>query len=261
MNLSKSHYKELWNKYFSHLGLAIPEFSEYENRQIFINKYLHKFNESHSIKYLLIAEAPPQDFASYIYNLDSKKRSAYLEAPFEAFSNGEEADKIKMLDSLAKSQVLILDLFPFHVKLTTNKRKALIERHPDVFLDFFSSKDNPYSIESRINALKKSKKIFLKKRKNTAFMATPFVNQHLAVLAREKLICGRYSLLRVDFKFKRTSGYQIRANGAVAWLEDVVKNKNKRSVLPMFNCCCCKYDPAERYPPDPTLIKAALGLK
>ncbi len=61
------------------------------------------------------------------------------------------SNKVSTLLCLASQGILLLDLFPFAIIYTPNKRKALNKRGTTV--SFWNDLSNPYSLESRLNKL------------------------------------------------------------------------------------------------------------
>ena len=137
------------------------------------------------IKYVLIAEAPPQinPILKYIYKT-TIKGGAYITAPLNAFCvtkkiiNGSQIDR---LVALAKEGVLFIDLFPFAIKYDEFRCDL---NYYGITLDFFNNLHNVYSIENRINHIREqglfSDDFNLPYRLNTVFIAPPKTSHFLA---------------------------------------------------------------------------------
>lgn len=150
----------------------------------------HKFagilHNGYSVRYILIAEAAPPG-NNYIY---ADANGDYIKAALKAFNvqNIDILTPIQKLEELAQNGILVLDIFPFNLDYNLNIRGAgmtlreiLIDKN--ITLDFLVNTNVIYSIINRVNSLRCQINNFLNHSNiNTAFMATPIINNYLGAL-------------------------------------------------------------------------------
>lgn len=250
MSLTKLQYKKLWQTHFKNIvKVRMPSYEKYLDREKAFEKYLNLFRigNKRSIKYILIAEAPPQS-GEYIYFGNS---SNYLSAPLKAFDiklNKNSTNKALIL--LADAGVLILDLFPFTINFSEPKNTRSIIINNDVPLNYFYDLNNQYSIYYRLNKLYSLQpQIKLAPKIKVAFMATPLINHYLCQLAYYKFICEDGSELEINRRLNNKKNDLSKSNKT--WT-----NVNKKK-YPIFVACC---NSSSGYP-NSELIKHALNLK
>lgn len=212
MTLSPLKFGQLWREHFE---IFLPNqklnslYQSYLRRENDLEDYLdifrgidtrqirsqninvpHKFEEElvkgHIITYILIAEAAPPG-NNYIYTDASGE---YILAALKAFNvkNLDELSPIAKLEKLAEKGILILDLFPFNLDFNLKirgagitLRESLIAKH--ITSDFLINTKVIYSIINRVNCLRCEINNFLNHEAiNTAFMATPKINNYLGAL-------------------------------------------------------------------------------
>ena len=89
-----------------------------------------------TLKYVMIGEAAPSSGETYFYNINHLDSTSWLSAPVKAFRDSKPTriayakptnsnEKINLLLELAKEGYLLIDLFPFSLKFTSNIRKKL----------------------------------------------------------------------------------------------------------------------------------------
>jgi hypothetical protein len=143
-------------------------------------------HNGYSVRYILIAEAAPPG-TNYIYKDASGE---YIKAALKAFEvqNLDILKTPQKLEALAQNGILILDLFPFNLDYNLliagagiRLREILIDKN--ITLDFLVNTDVIYSIINRVNTLRCQINNFLNHNYiNTAFMATPIINNYLGAL-------------------------------------------------------------------------------
>jgi hypothetical protein len=119
------------------------------------------------IKFILVAEARPMEKPkvlnqclgdeanTFFYNITHVGRTPWLNAPrlfwkcppFRPCPN----NKVQTLLCLASKGVLLLDLFPFAIKYSTNLRKALNDN--GTTRRFWEDSANPYNLQDRIKGI------------------------------------------------------------------------------------------------------------
>ncbi len=133
----------------------------------FFNGDTPKLTEKPCIKYIMIGEARPLpncfDFNdclpingdtsnSYFYNISHINQTPWLNSPRIAWNCPPfkpcPSNKIETLLCLASKGVLLLDLFPFAIRFSTNLRTSL--NNNGSTLNFWNNKSNPYNLEDRL---------------------------------------------------------------------------------------------------------------
>ncbi|MFZ4399961.1 MAG: hypothetical protein ACOYO1_08005 [Bacteroidales bacterium] len=205
--LTDAEYSKLWKGYFKISKITMPDYDDYVIRENMLQDYLDifrgkntKFNkeigiEVPKIKYILIAEAPPpknKNGIVYIYNTNIENGGPYIDAPLKAFCEDEtEYRRIKnsgtlgKLIFLAKKGVLILDLFPFAFKYTSEFRKRM--NNIGITASFFDDPLNTFSIRNRIDSLINEGLFTNEIKPNACFIAPPIISHHLAQYVNHRL--------------------------------------------------------------------------
>jgi hypothetical protein len=180
--ITEKQYLSLWMKHFYEISSQeIPSYKEYLKREEFFETYLKTLQGS-EIKYILIAEAAPSNGA-YFYNYqypDGLKKSPYFKAVCKAFGiiarNPLTSDLAKnALNDLAKKGVLLLDLFPFALKIDSTLRKKISGR--GIIKHFWDGDD--YSIKKQIKDLCANHTIKLHTEWDLCLIAPPLISCHL----------------------------------------------------------------------------------
>jgi hypothetical protein len=208
------------------------------------HRFLHLFNANYNIKYILIAEAAPFG-ENYIY-LNAK--GAYITAPLNAFNvpNVGNPNATNRLAELAASGVVILDLFPFNLQFNNNGlRNQLIQNNTT--LNYLIDFNNVYSVINRVNYLINNiPNCNLNNVVNTAFMATPLINNYLS--ANFPNIPGNPLLIQNGLN--QIIGNQIQNNAGSFY------NMGNLTTVPQY----CAEGCAASGSPHATLIRNALNL-
>ena len=179
--LTKTEYETLWKNTFGKITrLQLPGYEDYKIICTYYENYLKLFL-SKKIRYILIAEAAPFNGA-YIYNYDLPcgLNTPYFTAVAKAF-NIEGETKLntinakRILSELANKGVLILDLFPFAIKITTQLRKKLISS--GFLKDFWD--ETVYSIQTQIRELCTKHKIALYHTWDLCLIAPTTISTHI----------------------------------------------------------------------------------
>ena len=185
--ISEQTYYLLWKRHFQAVTKQeMPSYREYLLREEFFKTYLKATKES-KIKYILVAEAPPfWDTArlktgAYVYNFDNLNglNSPYFKAPCDAFDvsrNPLTAENAQnALNALAQQGVLILDLFPFALKIGSPLRKKIAGN--GILKHFWDGDD--YSIKTQILNLCNNRGIRLHPKWDLCLIAPPLISCHL----------------------------------------------------------------------------------
>jgi hypothetical protein len=136
------------------------------------------------IKYVLIAEAPPQvngGVINYIYNLHLPGGN-YITAPLNALNiNPDGMPTLVRLINLAQVGVLIIDLFPFALDYGDYRCDLNCN---GITINFLNNLHNVYSIENRINNIMEEELFCndfnINNRLNCAFIAPSKTSHFLA---------------------------------------------------------------------------------
>jgi len=188
--ISEDEYNNLWDRHFMGLGHRMPSYIQFRFREDCFRDYLLRIIwGGYKIKYILIAEGPPGS-DNYIY---ADAKGSYITATINAFFGRTvttHLDTDLRLELLALKRILLLDLFPFAISLSTKNRSTLVTG--SVPLDFFKNYANPYSIYSRLRKIRSQypRIIDLSMSPNTAFIAPPIISNNLGVLANKGTICN-----------------------------------------------------------------------
>lgn len=214
--LNPEQYNELWDIHFSGItNQNCPDFEHYIIRENMLEDYLDLFrgvntrnqraqspanwyyehpffnvngnsalNEKPCIKYILIAEACPENNTNYFYDVREISGQTYLRVVYNASYNDNHQvinwqrlnninDKIDKLISLASRGVLLLDIFPFALKYNSNLRTIINESL--VTNSFWNNIDNYYSIENRLFSLSQ----FLCENWDLSMMAPNIISEYI----------------------------------------------------------------------------------
>jgi hypothetical protein len=214
--LNPEQYNELWDIHFSGItNQNCPDFEQYIIRENMLEDYLDLFrgvntrnqraqspanwyyehpffnvngnsalNEKPCIKYILIAEACPENNTNYFYDVREISGQTYLRVVYNASYNDNHQvinwqrlnninDKIDKLISLASRGVLLLDIFPFALKYNSNLRTIINESL--VTNSFWNNIDNYYSIENRLFSLSQ----FLFENWDLSMMAPNIISEYI----------------------------------------------------------------------------------
>jgi hypothetical protein len=186
--ITEKEYLFLWNKHFQEItNQEIPSYKEYLKRKEFFETYLKTLRGS-EVKYILIAEAAPfhditkSKFGPYFYNFKNVKglKTRYFSAPCKAFDVNYETPSTteiakNSLNDLAKKGVLLLDLFPFALKIDSTLRKKISGR--GIVKHFWDGDD--YSIKKQIKDLCANHTIKLHAEWDLCLIAPPLISCHL----------------------------------------------------------------------------------
>jgi hypothetical protein len=220
--LTITEYNVLWETHFSHITTqACPGYNEYWIRENMLEDYLDLFRgrntrslraitptncyyehpffdgkgnsilkEKPCIKYILIAEACPENGSNYFYDIREIVGQKYLIAAYNAIYNGAAPivawatlispnDKVNKLIDLAKRGVLLLDLFPFALNYNKIREQLNISLVTDCF---FNNVLNLYSVTNRIHSIINEKLTChnFKNQINSVFIAPPKISYYLA---------------------------------------------------------------------------------
>ena len=210
----------------------------------------HRFHNiiqnGYSVNYILIAEAAPFG-VNYIYSNGS---GSYITSPLNAFliNNVGNLNAINRLSMLAASGVIILDLYPFNLQFNLNNgalRNQLIQNNTT--LDYLINYNNIYSVINRVNYLINNvANCNLNNVVNTAFMATPRINNYLCAALQNNPI----NPLIIQNGLNQIIGNQIQNNFGTLY---PMGNLN---VVPQY-CADCSGGSGS---PHHTLIRNALNL-
>lgn len=195
--LTEEEYNSLWKKHFSQFNkLEMPSFQEYQKREEFFKEYL-KHIPSSGMEYILVAEAAPfhdkskTEVGAYFYNYSNVAGLAtpYFKAPCKAFRVENEIPltperALKALQELAKKGVILLDLFPFAIKIDSHLRRKIAGR--GILKHFWNGDD--YSIKTQIKNLCSKNKIKFHDEWDLCLIAPPLISCHLV---------GAYNALNV----------------------------------------------------------------
>ena len=136
-----------------------------------------------ALKYIMIGEAAPSSGKTYFYNINHLDSTSWLSAPVKAFRDSKKRripyatptnsnEKLNLLLELAKEGYLLIDLFPFALKFTSNLRKKINSKGvSDFFYKRLQTKIGDILIE-----LKEEPKADIK----VAFSGPPTVHHYLA---------------------------------------------------------------------------------
>lgn len=208
------------------------------------HRFQHLFNNNYNINYILVAEAAPFG-ENYIY---LNAMGSYITAPLNAFSvpNVGNLNTTNRLAQLAASGVVILDLFPFNLQFNNNGlRNQLIQNNTT--LNYLIDFNNVYSVINRVNYLiNNMPNCNLNNVVNTAFMATPIINNYLCAALQNNPI----NPLIIQNGLNQIIGNQIQNNFGNLY---PMGNLN---VVPQY----CAEGCAASGSPHATLIRNALNL-
>jgi hypothetical protein len=191
--LTEKEYNELWETHFAKIVKEeIPSYQEYLRREEFFETYKKTLSGS-EVKYILVAEAAPfhdktkTEFGAYFYNYENVQglNTPYFKAPCEAFQvDYKRLTPEKSLQELAQKGVILLDLFPFAIKIDSPLRKKIAGLG---ILKHFWYEDD-YSIKTQIKDLCSNHNISLHKQWDLCLIAPPLISCHLV---------GAYNALNV----------------------------------------------------------------
>jgi hypothetical protein len=210
------------------------------------HRFQHLFNSNYTINYILIAEAAPFG-ENYIY---LNGTGSYITAPLNAFNvnNVRNLNTTDRLAQLAATGVVILDLFPFNLQFNLNQgflRNQLILNNTT--LNYLIDFNNVYSVINRVNYLINNiQNCNLQNVINTAFMATPLINNYLS--ANFPNIPGNPLLIQNGLN--QIIGNQIQNNSGSFY------NMGNLTGVPQY----CAEGCAASGSPHATLIRNALNL-
>lgn len=284
--LSNTEYTTLWETPFSG---ACPDFKEYIIRENMLEDYLDLFRgintrnqraitptnwyyehpffdekgnsilkEKPCIKYILIAEACPENGNNYFYDIREIAGQNYLNAAYNAIYNGANPvvawaalrnpnDKVNKLIDLAKRGVLLLDLFPFAINYN-EIREQLNNRFVTDY--FFNNVKSVYSITNRINSLiieKLTCHNFLNQI-NSVFIAPPKISHYLAHKINKRILSTHYlifksglnsSLITPIYKGPSNQYYNrlIRVSSTISNLPIPISNNPTYTIqVPIYAC-------------------------
>lgn len=299
MILSPHKFGQLWREHFE---IFLPNenlnnlYQSYLRRENDLENYLdifrgidtrqqrnqdltapHKFEriilKGYTIKYILIAEAAPPG-SNYIYTDAS---GDYILGALKAFNvqNLGILSPIEKLEELAKNGILILDLFPFNLDFNlTIRGSAMTLREiliaKNLTSDFLISTNVIYSIINRVNSLRCEINNFLNHEAiNTAFMATPKINNYLGALN----FSGFFDLSKSPIKIQKglnSFNHHVSIDHTrerYSWPPgnphmEIINSCGRRyniaplSTSPFYNCSCNNGSGS----PHEILIKNALNL-
>jgi hypothetical protein len=145
-----------------------------------------------ALKYVMIGEAAPSSGETYFYNIKHWDSTSWLSAPVKAFSLPykkpiNEDEKRDLLLELAKEGYLLIDLFPFSLKFTSNIRKKLNSKGVS---DFFYKRLQT-KIGDILIGLKEDQNADINTDIKVAFSGPPTVHHYLAY----KINIGTLTLL------------------------------------------------------------------
>lgn len=208
------------------------------------HRFQHLFNANYNINYILIAEAAPFG-NNYIY---LNGTGSYITAPLNAFNvnNVRNLNTTDRLAQLAANGVVILDLFPFNLQfINKGLRNNLILNNTT--LNYLIDFNNVYSVINRVNYLINNiPNCNLNNVINTAFMATPTINNYLCASLQNYPI----NPLIIQNGLNQIIGNQIQNNFGNLY---PMGNLN---VVPQY----CAEGCAASGSPHATLIRNALNL-
>jgi hypothetical protein len=178
--ITEKQYSSLWMTHFHEIAnQEMPSYKEYLKREEFFETYLKTLSGS-EVKYILVAEAAPFSGA-YFYNYSNVEGLAtpYFRAPCDLFNISRTPLTIdtakNALYELAKEGVLLLDLFPFALKIDSHLRKKIAGRG---ILKHFWDEDD-YSIKTQIKDLCEGHTIKLHAEWDLCLIAPPLISCHL----------------------------------------------------------------------------------
>jgi hypothetical protein len=178
--ITEKQYSSLWMTHFHEIAnQEMPSYKEYLKREEFFETYLKTLSGS-EVKYILVAEAAPFSGA-YFYNYSNVEGLAtpYFRAPCDLFNISRTPLTIdtakNALYELAKEGVLLLDLFPFALKIDSHLRKKIAGRG---ILKHFWDEDD-YSIKTQIKDLCIDHTIKLHAEWDLCLIAPPLISCHL----------------------------------------------------------------------------------
>ena len=241
--LTEIQYEALWKANFAPIKtLTMPSYNDYLLREKFFETYLKAISGS-EVKYILVAEAAPfhdktkSEFGAYFYNYENVQglNTPYFKAPCEAFQvDYKRLTPEKALQDLAKKGVILLDLFPFALKIDSHLRKKIAGRG---ILKHFWDEDD-YSIKTQIKDLCSKHKIKLHKEWDLCLIAPPLISCHLV---------GAYDSLNVAPCTNFTNGKHYTT------FKDILPNT-------LRGCDHKKVAVSTAHVPHTTLIKIAFDL-
>ncbi|MCX6230846.1 MAG: hypothetical protein NTZ33_04825 [Bacteroidetes bacterium] len=309
--LTLAEYNGLWEDNFAPIvgGILIPDYYQYIIRENMFEDYLDIFRGFNSrnnrvnqpihwyydhpfinnngnlklskvpkIKYILIAEAAPKnievDTITYIYNANIQG-GGYITAPLRAFTiNPIGMNSISRLLNLASNGVLILDLFPFAIKYTTDLRNLL--NKVGVTLSFFNNPNNIYCITNRIVSIHRGGLFamdFKNINPNACLIAPPIISHKIATFLNipeniNNLLNFRIGLNQLlipnPLQLNLTDNYinvQIIPNSILGnRVNYVLVNDSGENIIRIPSYCCLAYNETRGENPRALFIKNALDL-
>jgi hypothetical protein len=235
-----------------------------------------KLKEKPCIKYVLIAEAPPQvngGVINYIYNLHLAG-GAYITAPLKAFGiNPNGMNKLNRLINLANQGVLIIDIFPFAINYNRFRNDINLA---GITLDFFNNFLNLYSIAFRINNIQNLFCYDFKKdnRLNAALIGPPITSLFIADYINTPHLTPGFLNFRIGHNVFLFPNVLPPPIPPISYIYPIIIPNSLMGVLfnyplvtvaggnifrvPYYACCC--YNETRGENPRDLFIKSALGL-
>lgn len=217
--LTEKEYNELWETHFAKIVKEeIPSYQEYLQREEFFETYKKTLSGS-KVKYILVAEAAPfhdktkTEFGAYFYNYSNVKGLAtpYFKATCKAFGVENENPltperALKALQELAQKGVILLDLFPFAIKIDSPLRKKIAGLG---ILKHFWDGDY-YSIKTQIKDLCSKQKIKLDDKWDLCLIAPPLISCHLVGAYDALIVAPCTNGLHNNSSFKAIQTNELR---------------------------------------------------
>ena len=203
-----------------------------------------------TLKYVMIGEAAPSSGETYFYNINHLDSTSWLIAPVKAFSLPykkpiNEDEKRDLLLELAKEGYLLIDLFPFSLKFTSNIRKKLNSKGAS---DFFYKR-----LQTKIDDILKDLKMEANDNIKVAFSGPPTVHHYLAKNIFDttnplSMTLGMYNIENViappkHFVLKKSSFHNEIENSG---LLNSIYLMGSLTKSPIFRSCC--YDGTNQNP-------------
>jgi hypothetical protein len=241
--ITEKEYLSLWNKHFQEItNQEIPSYKEYLKREEFFETYLKTLQGS-EVKYILVAEAAPfhdttkSNVGAYFYNYSNVEglATAYFRAPCDLFNISRTPLTIdtakNALYELAKKGVLLLDLFPFALKIDSQLRKKILGRG---ILKHFWDEDH-YSIKTQIKDLCSNHNTSLHKEWDLCLIAPPLISCHLVGAYDELDLTPLTNGLHNNTAFKSIQPNNLRGCDHKKVASDTSGNPNKTLINIAFD--------------------------
>lgn len=261
----RPHEPAIW--YYPHPFFIVDEATNLRNIPQLIDRPC--------IKYILIAEAPPKvknedlnlednERIKYIYN-SHLRGGSYITAPLNAFGTigANQMPQTQRLLALATNGVLVLDLYPFAIKYTSQIRNSLTKNN--ILANFYCDQINLYSVYNRLNTI--LNEIQYHKILKGCFIAPPNTSNAIAnhIIANNLQnfnfnINNNLQIIIFDTRHNDIGNFEYRAINNTLIIS--VKLNNIYEIgglkeIPQYRCCC--YSGSKTVPHE-IFIKNALGL-